>query len=479
MPADSKRKTKGRAPKVDFDALSPIQAAAAGIDVGASEHWVAVPPDRDAEPVRTFTAYTGGLHELADWLMSCGITTVAMESTGVYWVPLFEILQGRGFRVCLVNARHVKNVPGRKTDVLDCQWLQKLHSYGLLQASFRPDAEFVELRSYLRHREALTHSSSAHIQHMQKALTLMNVQLHVAISDITGTTGMNIIRDIVSGCSDPARLAEHRDRRCRATKAEIVEALRGEYRPEHLFVLRQALELYDAYQSKLAECDREIALVLARLQQAAPADLAPLQNAGRGRNKRRAKQFLPKIREILYRITAGVDLTRATGLADLTALQILAEIGTDMSRWPTAHHFVSWTTLAPSCRITGGKRYACRRPRTAHRVAQILRLAAVCAGKTQTALGAFYRRLGARIGKAKAVVATAAKLARIIYTMIKNRVPFADTGADAYERRYRHRIVRSLKRRAAELGYELIPVCATDPAQTPPSTGSLEPVAAG
>jgi transposase len=450
-----KSRTKGRRPRIDFEALSPIQPDAAGIDVGASAHWVAVPADRDAEPVRTFGAYTEDLHRLADWLQSCGITSVAMESTGVYWVPLYELLQERGLRVCLVNARHVRNVPGRKSDVMDCQWLQKLHSYGLLQASFRPDAEFVTLRTYLRQRDMLMQSSSAHIQHMQKALTLMNVQLHVAVADITGTTGMKIIREIVGGCSDPERLAEHRDYRCRASKAEIAQALRGEYCPEYLFVLRQALELYDAYQNKLAECDREIATLLTRMQQSRPEVHCPPPRP-HGRKKRRAKEFLPDIRDALCQITSGVDLTGAAGLADLTALQILAEIGTDMSRWPTAQHFVAWTTLAPSCRITGGKRYASRRPKTAHRLANILRLAAVNAGRTQTAIGAFYRRLAARIGKAKAVVAAAAKLARIVYTMLKNRVPFADPGVDAYERRHRDRILGNLRRRAANLGYQLV-----------------------
>jgi transposase len=449
--------------RVDFDALSVIEPNAAGIDVGSAEHYVAVPPGRDPEPVRRFSTYTEGLHELVDWLIACQITTVAMESTGVYWIPLYELLEARGIKVCLVNARHVKNVPGRKSDVLDCQWLQRLHSYGLLQASFRPEAAFVTLRTYLRHRGALMKEASAHVQHMHKALDLMNVRLHVAIADVTGLTGMRIIRDIVAGQHDPEVLAEHRDWRCRASKTEIIAALRGQYRPEYLFVLRQALELYDVYQAKLAECDREIEKLLAELQSTLVSqdEIPALPAPKTVRQKRRAKEFLPDARAAIYYITQGVDLTAAAGLGDLTALQILAEIGTDMTRWPTAKHFAAWATLAPSCRITGGKRFHARRPPSAHRVAEILRLAAVNAGRTQTAIGAFYRRLSARIGAAKACVATAAKLARIIYTMLKNRTGFLDAGADIYEQRYRNRVLHNLKRRAAALGYQLTPLPAS------------------
>jgi transposase len=438
--------------------LAMIEPNAAGIDVGASEHYVAVPADRDDEPVRNFSAYTRGLRDLADWLATCGITTVAMESTGVYWVPLYELLEERGIEVCLVNARHVKNVPGRKTDVLDCQWLQQLHSYGLLRASFRPGASFVKLRTFLRHRESLMKNASTHVQHMQKALSLMNVQLHRAIADITGLTGMAIIRHIVAGQHDPEVLAEHRDRRCRASREEIVEALRGKYCAENLFVLQQALELYDTYQHKIAACDTAIEAQLDEMRRdVAHVDLTPLPESATKRKKRRSKEFLPDIRETLYAITLGVDLTEAAGLAELTTLQIIAEIGTDMSPWPTAKHFVSWTTLAPSARITGGKRFKSRRPSTANRIAQILRLAAVNAGRTQTAIGAFFRRLAARVGRGKAVVATAAKLARIIYTMLNKKVPFSDPGPDAYAQRYRDRLLRNLKRRAAELGHVLVP----------------------
>jgi transposase len=457
MRTTSKRR-KQKAVRIDVEALSQVAANAAGIDLGGSTHWVAVPPDRDEQPVREYSAYTRGLHEIADWLRDCRVTTVAMESTGVLWIPLYEILEKRGFRVCLVNARHVKNVPGRKSDVLDCQWLQKLHSYGLLHASFRPTEDFAKLRTYLRHRETLMLSASAHTQRMQKALTLMNVQLHRAIADVTGDTGLRIIRDIVAGQHDPKALAKHRDHRCKANEEEIAEALRGEYREEHVFTLHQSLQLYDAYQASILACDQQIAQLLDHLRQSLPSvPLPPLQPKTR-RKKKRAKEFLPDVRESLQALTLGVDLTVTTGLGDLTALQLIAEIGTDMSRWPSAAHFVAWTTLAPSCRITGGKHLASKRTRSAHPVARILRLAAVNAGKTQTAIGAFYRRLAASKGNAKAVVATAAKLARIIYAMLSKHTPFADPGAAFYEQRHRDRVVRNLKRRAGQLGFTLVQV---------------------
>jgi transposase len=446
-----------------LESLKLIQPNAAGIDVGATSHWIAVPADRDAESVRTFGTYTRDLHAIAEWLIGCGITTVAMESTGVFWVPLYEILRARGLEVCLVNATHVKNVPGRKTDVLDCQWIQKLHSFGLLRSSFRPESDFVTLRSYLRHRDSLTEMASAHIQHMQKALTLMNVQVHHAVTDITGATGMRIIRDIVAGNHDPDALAEHRDHRCKKTKAEIAAALRGEYREELLFALRQALELFDAYQIKIVECDHQIALLLETMdKKLAPTELPPL---GPQKKKKRGAEraFRVPIREPLYRITAGVDLANTVGLADLTALKIIAEIGTDMSKWPTEKHFVSWTTLAPGSRITGGKAYSARRPETAHRVAQILRLCAMSASQSATAIGAFFRRLAVRTGKAKAIVATAAKLARLIYNMLKHGKSYADPGPDAYNHQYRDRVLRSLKRRALELGLRLVPDQTSEP----------------
>jgi hypothetical protein len=372
----------------------------------------------------------------------------------VYWVPLYDILEERGLRVCLVNAHDVRNVPGRKSDVLDCQWLQQLHSYGLLRASFRPSADFVALRTYLRHRESLLRSTARFTQQMQKSMTLMNIKLDRVVSDVAGETGMRIIRDIVAGQHDPVVLARHRDPRCKVSEAELAEALRGEYRADLLFTLRHSLELYDAHQERLAECDREIQKLVDAIAANMPA-VDPPRTATKVRRDRRRDPKL-NLHASLHRIAGGVDLYQVAGIAELTAVQLIAEIGTDMSPWPTAKHFASWTTLAPGCHITGGKRHRVHRARSSHRVAQILRMAAVSAGRTQSAIGAFYRRLSARIGKAKAVVATAAKLARIVYTLLKNGTLFQEVGADAYEQRYRDRVLRNLRRKAKALGFELV-----------------------
>lgn len=454
--AKEKRRSRRRSTGATRE-LKAIEANAAGIDIGAASHFVAVPPDRDADAVREFSAFTSGLHALAEWLEACGITTVAMESTGVYWIPLYDLLEERGIEVFLVNAQHIKGVPGRKSDVLDCQWLQQLHSYGLLRRSFRPDAEFLKLRTYLRHRGTLVDARSSLVQQMQKALTLSNVQLHQVVTDITGETGMRIIRDILAGNCDPGSLARHRDYRCRASVHEIAEALRGEYREEHVFLLRHAVELYDAYGAKLAQCDSVLEQLLLQFvhQHCADVQLPPLPLPAK-KPQRRAKEAQFDIRGPLYQL-AGVDLTAIPGLNELSVLQLIGEVGIDMTRWPTADHFVSWTTLAPSCRITGGKSKPTRRPASAHRVAEILRMAAMNAGRTTSAFGGFYRRLAMRAGKGKAIVALAAKLARIIYAMIKNRTPFADGGAAAYEAQYQARLLRNLQHRAQNLGFQLVP----------------------
>lgn len=456
-PTKAKRRNRRRSTSARGRDLKAIELNAAGIDIGAASHFVAVPPDRDAEPVREFSSFTSGLHALAEWLKACGVTTVAMESTGVYWIPLYDLLEERGIEVFLVNAQHIKGVPGRKSDVLDCQWLQQLHSYGLLRRSFRPDADFLKLRTYLRHRGTLVDARSSLVQQMQKALTLSNVQLHHVVTDITGETGMRIIRDILTGNCDPISLAQHRNFRCKASADEIADALRGEYREEHMYLLRHAVELYDAYGAKLADCDRVLERLLLQFvhKHCADVQLPPLHPPAR-KPQRRPKEAQFDIRGPLYQLV-GVDLTAIPGLNELSVLQLVGEVGIDMTRWPTADHFVSWTTLAPSCRITGGKAKPTRRPASAHRVAEILRMAAMNAGRTTSAFGGFYRRLAMRAGKGKAIVALAAKLARIIYAMIRNRTPFEDGGAAAYELRYKARIVRNLQRRAQDLGYHLVP----------------------
>jgi len=443
-------RTKRKSAKVDN--LAILNPNAAGIDIGSRTHYVAVRADRCDEPVQNFESLTPELHRLADWLESCGVKTVAMESTGVYWVPVYEILEARGFEVCLVNAHDVHNVPGRKSDVLDCQWLQQLHSFGLLRASFRPTAQIVELRSYLRHRDTLVRDCGRLIQRMQKALTLMNLQLHTVISDITGKTGMSILRDIAAGERDPRVLAKHRDPRCRANLQRIADSLTGNYRPEHLLSLRHALSLYDAHQQLIRDCDTEVEPLLNDLASNAPEDCPPLLDKS-PRPRKHEPQF--DLRELTYQIT-GVDLTALPGIGAYTVASIISEIGLDMTRWPSVKHFGSWLRLAPGTKITGGKIISARTLPTSSRATELLRMAAVCAGKTSTAIGAFYRRLAARKGKARAVVATAYKIARTIYVMLRDRTPFDDTLAAMDEKQQQKRKLRSLKRQAAALGLRLV-----------------------
>lgn len=435
-------------------ALPVIHRHAAGLDVGSTFHVVAVPEDADDEPVRTFKSFTGDLNRLADWLEQVGITTIAMESTSVYWIPVYEILEARGFEVVLVNARDAKNVPGRKTDVNDAQWIRQLHSYGLLRGSFRPQEQIVALRAYLRHRERLIEYQASHIQHMQKSLMQMNVQLHHAVSDITGATGMKIIRAIVEGERNPSALADFRDVRCKSSVETIIEALTGNYRPEHVFALRQAVELYDFYSSKVVECDREVERCLQQLNELREQPAATMPQV---RSKRRSKNEPDfKLRDALYQLVGGVDLTQIHGLGPYSALRIVAECGTDMSRWRTAKHFTSWLTLAPGNKISGGKVLSSRTRRSANRAAALLRIAAIGVGKSSTALGAFFRRLAARVGKAKAVTATARKIAVIFYNSLRYGAAYVDPGVDYYEERYRRRTLDNLRRRAQSLGFQLV-----------------------
>jgi transposase len=442
-------------PRTSPAALERLHPDAAGLDCGSAEHFVAVPPDRDATPVRSFATFTGDLHRLADWLSACRVTHVAMEATGVYWIPVFEILDARGFHVILVNARHVKNLPGRKSDVSDCEWLRDLHILGLLRGSFRPADGIVALRSYLRHRATLIESTGALVQRMQKALVQMNVQLPLVISDITGVTGLRILRDIVAGQRDPVHLAQHRDDRCRASEAEIVAALTGNYRPEHLFVLQQNLELFDAYQRQLTACDTAIEAQLTRLTATASTPSTPLPPPRRRPKAREKNEPRFDLRTPLHQLT-GADLSQIDGIGPYNALRLLAEIGTDMTRWPTEKHFTSWLTLAPHNKISGGRLLSSRTQPSANRAAAILRLGAMNLGRTQTALGAFYRRVAFRIGKAKAVTATARKLAILVYRTLKDGLVYADPGAEMYDAQHRIHVLRRLRQRAQNLGFGLI-----------------------
>lgn len=444
-----------RTPRVSSSVLERINLNVAGIDCGSAEHFVAVPPDRDPTPVRSFRTFTTDLHRLADWLVACRLTSVAMEATGVYWIPIFEILEARGLEVHLVNARHVKNVAGRKSDVSDSEWLRELHSVGLLRGSFRPTAAIVTLRGYLRHRQTLIENASTYINRMQKALTQMNVQLPVVVSDITGVTGMRIVRAIVAGERDPQRLAEHRDYRIRATKADVIAALTGNYRPEHVLVLQHNLALFDACHAHLTACDVAIEAHVQTLTAPLEAPVSPLP-APRVRRKPQRHDPRFELRTPLHRLTGGVDLTTIDGIAPYTALKLLSEIGTDMRRWPTEKHFTSWLTLAPSNRISGGRLLSARTPPSANRAAGIFRMAAMSVGRTQTALGAFYRRLAARIGRAQAITATARKLAILVYRVLNGELRYCDPGANAYNAEQRTRLVRRLRHRATDLGFALV-----------------------
>ena len=442
--------------------LAVVHPHAAGIDIGATEHYVAVPADADPQPVRRFGACTADLEALADWLAACGVTSIVMEATGVFWIPLFELLDSRGFEVRLVDARQMRRIPGRpKSDVHDCQWLQRLHSYGLLAAAFRPDEPVCVLRSYLRQRHMLLTYAGQHIQHLQKALTQMNVKLQHVVSDITGVTGLAIIRAIVAGQRDPLELAKLRDDRCGHSEAEIARALYGTWRSEHLFALKQALELYDFYHKELAACDREIAKHLKHFED--KSDGQPLPPKAR-RRRRGDNRPTFEAREALYRM-AGVDLTVIEGIEETTALVVLSEIGTDMSRWPSAKHFCSWLGLCPNHRISGGKVLSRRTKPCANRAATALRLAAQALHRSESALGAFLRRLKARVGAPKAITATAHKLARLVYSLLKHGTAYVTQGMEEYERRYQERLVKNLGRRAQELGYRLVK--ADEPALAP------------
>jgi len=451
------KKKKRQLKVVDLDALEQINLNAAGIDIGAEEIYVAVPKGRDEETVRVFPTFTADLHQLADWLEACGIETVAMESTGIYWIPLYEILEARGFDVNLVNARHVKNVSGRKSDVLDCQWLQQLHTYGLLQPSFRPPERICAIRSLVRHREMLIQYRAAHIQHMQKALHLMNIQLTNVLSDITGVTGMKIIRAIVAGERNREVLASYRDKRCARSKLEIAKSLEGNYRREHMFALQQAVELYDFYAQQLQACDAELEAMYTEFE---PPDQPGTPPPDPRTSKRRKNQPYFDLAQALYRL-AGVDLTAVDGLDTLTVQTILSEIGTDMSAWPTVKHFTSWLRLSPNNQVTGGKVKRRGTQPTQNRASTAFRVAAQSLARSDSARGAFYRRMRAKHGAPKAITATAHKLARTVYFMLKRREPYRDPGADYYEEQYQARTVRNLQRRAAKLGMRLEPIAAT------------------
>lgn len=436
--------------------LGPVHPNAAGVDVHSEFHFVAVPDDRDEEPVRRFGAFTEDLEKLADWLSACGITSVAMESTGVYWIPLFEFLEKRGFHVVLVDPRKLKSVPGRKSDVLDCQWLQQLHTFGLLAAAFRPDEQTCVLRAYLRQRGLLVEEAARHIQHMQKSLQQMNVKLEKVLSDITGLTGMLIIDAILNGERNPEKLAELRDVRCQKDEATIAKALYGQWRDEHLFTLRQARDQYRMCGALIAECDTRIEEHL-RTYADVPSDATPAASR-RTRKSRQGKSFLHFDAQPLLVRKTGVDLTQIDGIDSHTALKLISEIGLDMSRWPTGKHFASWLALCPENRESAGRRKSGRTRPSANRAAAALRMAAQSLHHSESALGAYLRRMKASVGPPKAITATARKLALMVFRALKQGLRYVDPGQNWYERQYRERVLKTIARKAQQLGYILTPV---------------------
>jgi transposase len=453
MPRNTRKRKKGRISSVV--SLPVLRPNAAGIDLGSREIYVAVPPDRDPYPVRAFPTFTSDLLELADWLKQCGVDTVAMESTGVYWIPLFQILEARGFEVFLVNAHHVKHVPGRKTDVSDCQWIQYLHSVGLLRASFRPPQTVCQVRALMRHRDNLVQMAATHVQHMQKALDQMNLQLHHVISDLTGTTGLAILDAILDGQRDPEILARHRDPRIKATHQTIAKSLVGDYQPEHLFVLRQSLASYRAYQKQILECDQEIQALFVQFE--SQTDPAPLPARPKKAHKPQRNQFHFDLRAELHRIL-GVDLTAIPGLKDLSVHVLLSEVGPDLSAFPSEGDFASWLGLCPNPHITGGRVLSSHTRKVRHRLARALRMAAQSLDHSQSYLGQFYRRMRAKHGPAGAITIAAHKLARIIYHLLKTREPYDESVFAREEELHRRRVQARLETQAKAFGFQLVPI---------------------
>jgi transposase len=446
-----------------IDGLPTIHPNAAGIDIGADEIVVAVPPDRDPQPLRSFRTFTSDLVALVTWLLACRIDTVAMESTSVYWVPLYELLEQHGIVPFLVNARHAKGVPGRKSDWNDAQWLQKLHALGLLRASFRPDAEITALRTLVRYRAELIQHRAPHILHIQKALQQMNMQVERVLSDIMGVTGQAILRAIVAGERDPVTLARHRNPACKSSEETIAKALTGTWKAELIFVLTQALVLYDVYTAQIAVCDSQIAHSLAAMEARGEKD-APLPDLPPAKDGSKTKNAPHPETRAHYARLLGVDLVAVMGLSASSVQTIISEIGTDMECFPSVKHFCAWLGLAPRNDISGGKVLRSRTMKVVNRATQAFRQAAQSVARSDSALGAYYRAMRARKGPQQATVATAHKLARIVYHLLKYGEAYEAESADAYEQKRQERELRQLSRRAQKLGYTLTPAVSNQPA---------------
>jgi len=437
--------------------LPVLHPDAAGVDIGASEIFVAVSQDRDPKPVRSFSTFTRDLNALADWLQRCGIRTVAMESTSVYWIPLYQVLEERGLEVCLVNAQYVRNVPGRKTDVSDCQWIQYLHSVGLLRASFRPPAEICVVRSLWRHRASLIQMAAEHVLHLQKALDQMNLQLHRVLSDITGESGLRILDAILAGQRDPMLLARLCNGRVRSSHDTIAKSLEGDYRGEHVFALRQSLTAYRYYQQLIIEVDREIGSYVADLPTGPASDCKiPPQTKKTKHRRQHHEPVVFDLRSELYRIF-GVDLTDVPGISSVTAHTILCEVGTDLTRFRNASAFASWLGLCPERRISGGKVLYTKSRRVKSRLAIALRIGANSLHHAKNFLGEFFRRIVRKLGKAQAITATAHKLSRIVYHMLVTKEPYREEVFQRSEEEEFRRAASRLQRQAAQLGFTVTP----------------------
>jgi transposase len=447
------QRTSADRPKVDWKALEVVHPDAAGIDIGGSEHWVAISPEKDEESVRRFDCFTADVEKMADWLIGCGVSSVAMQSTGVYWMPVFEILQQRGLEVYLVNARHTKNLPGRKSDIAECQWLLKLHTFGLLNNSFQPSDEIRSARTLWRHRGGLVTQAGSAIQRMHKALIEMNVQLSNVLSDLSGVSGMTIVQAILEGEREPRKLAALADPQVKASKAVIAKSLEGNWRPELVFVLRQEVEMYRTCQDKIAACDRQLQSHLEGMAARVDLEAQPLGPRPKGK---RARGNAPKfdLRTELYRIT-GVDWAQVDGIDVQVAQSVIAEVGVDLKAFPSEKHFANWLGLCPTNETSGGRVLKRRTPKVVHRAKAAFRQAASTLIRSQSYLGAQYRRLRTRLGAPKAITAMARKLACLFYRLLKYGHQYVDKGMEYYEAKYREQQIRTVLKRAHQLGLQI------------------------
>jgi transposase len=453
--AQNQQERRSARPKVDWKALEVVHPDAAGIDIGGSEHWVAISPDRDEHPVRCFDCFTADLEQMADWLKARGVRSVAMQSTGVYWIAVFEILQQRGMEVYLVNARHTKNLPGRKSDIAECQWLLKLHTFGLLQNSFQPSDEIRAVRTLWRYRSGLVAQASSTIQRMQKALIEMNIQLTNVLSDLSGVSGMAIVQAVLDGKRNPEELASLADPQVKASKEVIAKSLRGNWRPELLFVLGQEMDSYRAYRKRIADCDREVQQQLQRMESKVDLSTQPIGPRPKGKRARGNAPQVFDLRSELYRLT-GVDWSQVDGIDVQVAQTVIAEVGADLKAFPSEKHFANWLGLCPTNETSGGRVLKRRTPKVVNRAKAAFRQAASTLIRSNSYLGAQYRRLRTRLGAPKAITAMARKLSCLFYRLLTKGQKYVDRGAQYYESRYREQQIRSLIKRAQRLGLQVL-----------------------